>query len=54
MKYLALTLALLGMMAFSGMIIGCERQGTFEEAGEDIDEAIEDTGDAIDDWREGD
>lgn len=52
MKYLALTLALLGTFAFSGMMIGCEREdgrGPAERAGENIDDAVEDAGDAVDD-----
>jgi len=28
---------------------GCEEEGTFEEAGEEIDEAVEEAGDAIED-----
>jgi hypothetical protein len=48
MKYLALTLALLGTMAFSGIMIGCER-GPAERTGERIDDAVDDAGDAIDD-----
>ncbi len=49
MKYLALTFALLGILAFSGALIGCEDQGPAEEAGENIDDAMDDAGDAIDD-----
>lgn len=47
MKHLALILALLGTLAFTGMMVGCEK-GPAEKLGEDIDDAFEDAGDAID------
>lgn len=53
MKYLALILALLATLAFSGMMIGCEEQGPAEQTGEEIDEAMEETGDALDDMIDG-
>ena len=34
-----------GALAFAG----CEDRGTFEDAGEEVDEVIEDAGDAIED-----
>jgi hypothetical protein len=49
MKYLALTLALLGTLSFSGLMIGCQEQGPAERTGERIDDAVDDAGDAIDD-----
>jgi hypothetical protein len=49
MKYFALTLALLATLAFSGMMFGCEEPGPAERAGQEIDEAVEDAGDALDD-----
>jgi hypothetical protein len=34
---------------FSLGLVACEREGPMERAGESIDEAVEETGDAIDD-----
>jgi len=42
MKILLISLFSLGLVA-------CEREGPMERAGESIDEAVEDTGDAIED-----
>lgn len=33
---------------------GCDNEGPFEEAGEEIDETAEDIGDAVDDATDGD
>lgn len=49
MKYLALVFALLGLLSFSGVMVGCEEQGPAEEAGETLDEAADEAGDAVDD-----
>ena len=49
---MALLLSILMGMAFALSPIaltGCDRQGPFEELGEDIDDAIDETGDQIDD-----
>jgi hypothetical protein len=39
--------------ALSFAFTGCERQGPLEEAGESIDDTIEDAGDAIEDATDG-
>lgn len=53
MKQFALTLALLGSLGFSGMIVGCEDKGPAEQTGQDagraVDDAMEKAGDALDD-----
>ncbi|MBC6904325.1 hypothetical protein DWB84_02425 [Saccharophagus sp. K07] len=44
---LALMLALFGATSFS--LVGCDRDGPMEKAGEKVDRAAENTGDAIED-----
>jgi predicted small secreted protein len=37
------------LIAGLGPLAGCDNRGTFEEAGEDVDEVLEDAGEAIED-----
>lgn len=41
-------LCILGLFAFAG-VAGCEEQGTFEERGEEIDEALDEGADDLED-----
>ena len=45
MRVLAITLVL----ALTAPLAGCRKKGPAEKAGEEVDEAVEDIGDAIDD-----
>lgn len=49
MKYVTLMLALLATLAFSGTMIGCQEQGPAENAGEAVDDAVDEAGDAMED-----
>ena len=49
MRYLALIFAILGALAFSGIMVGCESDGPAERTGEQIDDAVDDAADALDD-----
>lgn len=42
-------LSLLGLLACPAVLVGCEREGPAERAGEEIDEAGDELEDAIDD-----
>lgn len=48
---------IIGAALLAGVLLvalpGCEDQGPMEEAGEEVDEGVEDTGDAIDDATDG-
>lgn len=48
MKHLAILLAFLGAFGLAGLT-GCEDDGPMEEMGESMDEAAEDTGEAMED-----
>lgn len=45
--------AALFLSALTLTLSGCEEEGAFEEAGEQMDEAAENTGDAIEDATDG-
>ena len=49
MKYITLTLALIGTLAFSGLLVGCEEEGPAERMGESMDEAGDEIRDGIED-----
>jgi hypothetical protein len=49
MKLLAMTFALIGTLAFTGILIGCEEPGPAERMGEGIDDAAEEMRDAVED-----
>jgi predicted small secreted protein len=51
MRKSRLTVLMLALMMALGSVTlaGCENQGPAEEAGENIDETVEETGDAVED-----
>lgn len=54
MKFSSSVYAVLLGSAVALCLSGCDRQGTFEEAGESIDQQIDDASDAVKDATNGD